>query len=481
MAEISTLYKDLCNRIGTGKVYDDEAVVVSYGFDSSVVPFSKPALVILPETRQDVVEVLTTANRNKIPVTVMSGGVNISGLCVPQEGGVVLDLARMDKILEINTDSGYAVIEPGVTFDNFTAALSKKDFRCHVPTAPGGATPLGNYLLKPSGSLANRHLDSILSLEVILPDGTVVHTGSDAFAHAGPHSRYGPFPDLTGLFCCAYGTLGVVTRAAMRIYPKNESARIHLAAFDNFESSVKFVKDVVNNNIVEHCIIWNAPFIQTFNITARPLSEPAAPTELWKLPKDLPYNIVTSSMSGYEKMMVVAEDVCDEVANKHGGRALSVDEMEHVSLEALQSWRSYYLDYHQRTRDQTRHRLGRYVAWIVEAEPKDIVQIEKMVLEGTSKLGVPPVMYYSMPFDFGRAMFLRVFTFVDPVNQELINDAAATFKRLYDVAISRYGAIPYRYRRGTEVLKNLGGYNDLLNRIKESIDPHNILNPGLIE
>lgn len=486
MVKISTLYQDLCSRIGVDKVKDDEAVLVSYSFDSSVVPFSKPALVILPETREDVREVLTTANQRKVPVTVMSGGVNVGGMCIPQEGGIVLDLSRMHRILEVNTDSGYAVIEPGVTFDELTAALSEKGFRCHVPTAPGGATPLGNYLMRPSGSLSNRHLDSILSLEVILADGTIVHTGSDAFPHAGPHMRYGPFPDLTGLFCCAYGTLGVVTKAAIRIYPKSESARVNLAAFDNYESSVKFVKDIVNNNIAEHCIIWHWSFVKSYEIHLRVPKEPIMPPELWmdprKPPKGLPYNIVTTLMSGYEEMMAVAESICAKLASKYGGKVLTSDEMEEISPVALRAWTQSYSEYHQPRMDQAKHfGLGRYFAWICQAEPKDIVKVEKLALEELSELGVAPVTYYSMPFDFGRSMFFRMFTFVDPLNEELIKKVPETFQKIYETAMLRYGATPFRYRRGSVVLQHLGGYRNLLEKIKGAVDPNNILNPNLIK
>src|SRR4030043_210786 len=170
-----SLFETMSKAIGKRKVRRDEATLVAYGFDSSMAPFQKPSFVVLPENRDDVRKILMVANKNKIPVTVMAGGVNIGGMCVPSEGGIVLDFRNMDKILEINTDSGYALIEPGVNFDRFTAALHKKGFKCHVPTAPGGATPLGNYLLQPSGSFAYRHYDQIIALEVVLPDGTVFH------------------------------------------------------------------------------------------------------------------------------------------------------------------------------------------------------------------------------------------------------------------------------------------------------------------
>ncbi len=171
-----TVYQELCDKIGVEKVKNDEAILACYGYSRELPIFKKPSLVVLPESRDDTVEILKVANRDKIPVTVLSAGV-VVGDTIPSEGGIVIDFRNMNKILEINTDSGYVVIEAGVSYDELTAALSKKGFRYHIPTAPGGASPLGIALLRGNGSLTTRQPDAIITLEVILPDGTVVHTG----------------------------------------------------------------------------------------------------------------------------------------------------------------------------------------------------------------------------------------------------------------------------------------------------------------
>lgn len=482
----SPIYQELCEKIGAEKVKDDEAILVSYGFDSSIAPFRKPSLVVLPESRDDVKEVLLAANREKIPVTVMAGGVNVGGMCVPSEGGIVLDFRNMNRILEINTDSGYAVIEPGVIFDNFTSALSKRGFRCHVPTAPGGASPLGNYLLNPSGSLSNRHLDSILDLEVLLPDGTIVNTGSTAFPSPNlkPCRRYGPFPDLGGLFCCAYGTLGVVTKAAVRIYPRNESTQVNLAAFDEFGSAVKFAKDLINNNIGESHIIWSWQFYKTYDITVQTSANPYIPPELFNdariAPKSVPYNIVTTFISGYTEITTITESVCTKVAEKYGGRVISTEEMAEISPGAVRAWQQFYMEYHQpKMEHNKKYGLGQYLALLIDATPQSTIEIEKLAMTEMADLGVKPLCYYCQPFDFGRYMMFRAFGFFDRQDKELLRTVAATFRKLYDTALERYGATPERYRPDPSMIQQLGGYYDLLKRIKKSVDPNNILNPGL--
>lgn len=470
----------LRDAIGDKKVKDDELVLITYASDISPVPPQKPAFVVFPENRDDVVAVLRTVNEYKVPVTVMSGGVNVVGACIPSKDGIVIDLRRMDRIIEINTDSGYAVVEPGVNFDRFSAALAEKGFRCHIPTAPGGASPLGNYISRPSGSLSNRHLDSIVDLEVVLADGTFFNTGSSQFPHVGRSLRYGPFPDLAGLFCCAYGTLGVITKAALRIYPINESNRIHLAAFDKFGNAVDYVKDLIGNNIPEHCIIWNWQLFKSFEVNLVG-GEYKIPPEIRldprKPPKGLPYNIVTTFMSGYEESMRTNDRICRKVAAKYGGKVLSKKEAQALIPGGLWGWTELYGKYHPV--EPTFFGLGRYLAWIVLTEPKLVKEIEKWAVEEFSKFKTSPVCYYSQPFDFGRSMFFRIFCFPDPKNQKLVDHIVAKYREMFQVAMNRYGAVPLRVKSGYPPLELTGSYSDVLTRIKKAFDPNNILSPNM--
>jgi len=470
--------RDLRDVIGAEKVKDDEIVLATYAFDISATPFRKPSLVVFPEEREDVRKILQVANKHKLPTAIAAGGVNVTGLSVPLEGGLVIDLRRMDKVIEINTDSGYAVIEPGLNFDKFTAALSEKGFRCQVPTSPGGSSPLANYMMKPSGSLSNRHLDPIIDLEVVLPDGTIVNTGSSHFPSAGSSIRYGPFPDIAGIFLCAYGTLGVVTKGAVRIYPINETNRINLAAFESYESSVNFVKDITNNNIPESCIIWNWQFYKAFEVSQSTPNIPEMNLDPRQPPERIPYNIVTTFLSGHKESVDTNEKVCDKVANKYGGRVLNREEGYNLAPAAMKNWDQLYLDY--RILDPlTFFGSGLYKAWIVHVEPKVAGDLEKWAVDTISDLGLNPVLYYSMPFDFDRAMFFRIFVFPDAQDQEMQEKIVTTYKAMYEEAMKRYGAIPFRYRPGLPWIHQTGGYYDVLKRIKQALDPNNILGPHL--
>jgi len=187
-------------------------------------------------------------------------------------------------------------------------------------------------------------------------------------------------------------------------------------------------------------------------------------------------------MSGYKKVMDVSESVCGKVAKKYGGRAVSWKELEEISPGAVRSWKEFYLDHHQpKMEHNKKYGLGRYSGWIGIAEPNDIIKIEKYAKETLKKLGkgIRPICYYTQPFDFGRCMFLRMFAYTDPKDQELLNKIKVTFTEMYDTVMKKYGATPERFRRDPNMIRQLGGYYEVLKRIKKALDPNNILHPGV--
>ncbi|RJR30843.1 MAG: FAD-binding oxidoreductase [Desulfobacteraceae bacterium] len=473
---IAVVRNALRQAIGSGKAKDDEHILVSYATDYRRTFYAKPGLVVLPESREDVQEILKAANKHKIPVTVQARG-NHSQFSIPCEGGIVLDCRRMNRIIEINTDSGYAVVETGVTFDDLTAALKEKGFRCHVPTAPGGATPVGNYLLKPAGSLATRHLDCIQDVEVVIPDGTVFTTGSAAFPGVGSHLRYAPFPDLAGLITMAYGTMGVVTKAALKIYPVNECSRVALVEIDNFPSAVDFVKDITNHNIPEHSIIW---FHQLHRLFGCDVNKPLPP-ELHEDPKKAPpgvaYSLVCVMLSGYTETVDAHLKVLQKVAQRYGGRLLSDEEAKGKMPVTKAGFDELYTNYHQV--EPNFFGLGASPMWITMSAPKDVKELEKWALDKVYQLGVTPVLYYCQPFDYGRSMMFRIFFFPDPRDKAKLSEISRTFGSMFEEAMKRYRAIPMRHSPLGSQFNKTGGYAEVLTRIKKAIDPNNILNRNM--
>jgi FAD/FMN-containing dehydrogenase len=469
--------QELKKAIGARKVRDDEITLVTHGrinhgFDP-MLPYQKPSMVVFPETREDVVETLRIANKYKISVN----PVGTAQMFLPTaEGDIILDQRRRDRIIEINTDSGYAILEPGVCHDKLISALRGTGYKCEVGTMTGSATVLAGGLGRGSKSFSNRHFTSILDLEVVLPDGTIFNTGSMMYDGVGPHLRYGPHPELAGLYMMSGGMFGVITKFAVRLHPINELSRVHIAGFSNFSDAVDYVKDVVNHNIPEHCIIWNWHMYQTWPLDPEGM-ETVMPeilkTDIRKPPEGTPYSMVTSFLSGYEEQVEFYENMCAKIAQKYHGRAYPQEEVEKRWPQTMAGLRQQYEDYSYR--EGTHWSRGRWSGFVLWAEPKDIKEIEKMCVKEFAELGprARPINNYAHPFDYGRTFLFRYAGFPETDDTEIREKIFKKSMELVDVALKKYHAVPLGGGVYTEGVK---AYLGVLGRIKRALDPNDILN-----
>ena len=179
--------------------------------------------VVMPENVEEVQKIIQLANKEQIPIIPMGGGLTLSGLIIPVKGGIVMDMKRMNKIIEINEFSRYALIEAGVSTGQLLSHLNKQypNLQPPIPDAPPSATVTGNVLIHGSGYLSQRHGDHgamINGLEVILPNGDICKLGSCAISDYW-FSR-GPIPDFIGMFISSFGTMGIITKLSLKLYPK---------------------------------------------------------------------------------------------------------------------------------------------------------------------------------------------------------------------------------------------------------------------
>jgi FAD/FMN-containing dehydrogenase len=203
------------------RVFDDAATRDAYADDLTEEEPSRPGIVLLPATADEVRALVLAAGRERVPLTVRVTGSNVAGLAVGVPGGAIVDLSRMDG-LEIDEREMVAVVEPGVTWAALKQALDRLEppLRVGYPLSPPHSSVLANCLLDGLGNLSLRHGslgDWLTGVEAVLPDGTLVRTGSAA-ASASWCSR-GPLPDLTGLFVGWQGATGIVVRGALHLWP----------------------------------------------------------------------------------------------------------------------------------------------------------------------------------------------------------------------------------------------------------------------
>lgn len=218
------MYEELKAIVGEEFVSKEPEELYIYSSDPGTMPPVRPDYVVMPKTTEEVQKIVLLANRHKVPVVPMGGALSLSGLVRSLRGGIVVDMKRMDRIIEVNEKARYAVIEAGVSEGRLKAYLDKKypSLRISTPDAPPIATVTANALIHGSGRLSQIygfHSEMITGMEVVLPTGEICRVGS---CSVSPYwFSPSPLPDLAGLFIGWFGRTGIVTKLGIKLFPKH--------------------------------------------------------------------------------------------------------------------------------------------------------------------------------------------------------------------------------------------------------------------
>ncbi|WP_282182131.1 FAD-binding oxidoreductase [Aliiroseovarius marinus] len=228
IAELTELLGD---RLSTGT-----SIREIHGRDEA---HSKPALpdaVVFPENTQEVSAIMKICSAHKVPVVPFGIGTSLEGHVIPIKGGISVDTSRMNKVLEIHESDLDAVVQPGVTRTQLNEELRATGLMFTVD--PGADATLGGMAAtRASGTNSVRYgtmRENVLALEVVLPDGTVINTGSRARKSAAGY-------DLTHLFVGSEGTLGIITELTVRLYGQPDSILSATCAFETVDDAVNTV------------------------------------------------------------------------------------------------------------------------------------------------------------------------------------------------------------------------------------------------
>ncbi|MFX1418436.1 MAG: FAD-binding oxidoreductase [Promethearchaeota archaeon] len=213
----------LQNIVGKDFVSNDPENLYIYSQDPGASVPRSVDYVVMPKTAEEVKNIIKVANEEKIPLVPMGGGLTLSGLVIPVKGGIVIDMKRMNNIIEINKFSKYALIEAGVTTGQLLSYMNENypNLQPPVPDAPPSATVAGNVLIHGSGYLSQKYGDHgalINGLEVVLPNGDICKLGSCSLSPFW--FARGPIPDLIGLFISSFGTMGIITKLSIQLFDK---------------------------------------------------------------------------------------------------------------------------------------------------------------------------------------------------------------------------------------------------------------------
>jgi glycolate oxidase len=239
------LIERLGEIVGPENVLSSHMDLMLYSYDASLEK-GKPDVVVLPDSTAEVSKMMALAHNEKIPILGRGSGTNLTGGTIPVKGGIVVHFSRMNRILEIDVPNRTATVEPGVITLDLQTAVSKMGLVYQPDPASQKVSTIGGNIAENSGGphclkygVTSNHVQG---LELILDDGTVIETGGKSWDNPGY--------DLTGLFVGCEGTLGLVTKAILKLERAPEAVKTMLAIYDTIEDGANTVSAIIAEGII---------------------------------------------------------------------------------------------------------------------------------------------------------------------------------------------------------------------------------------
>ena len=242
----SAAFAELTQLVGKENLLTDDVSLSVYAYDCSLSRTRPDALIHL--RRADVIApVLKVLYRYHIPFVPRASATNHAGSCAALNGGVILNVPPLNKILQINTQAGFALVEPGVTGGDLQDALAPLGFfYAPDPASERVCSLSGNLAQNASGARCMKYggtIDHVLEVDFVMPNGTEVHL-----------SRQDSGPDFIGLLAGSEGTLGVIKQLKVKILPAAKHIKTFLVTFPSLADSVQTVSDLAAEGIIPRCV-----------------------------------------------------------------------------------------------------------------------------------------------------------------------------------------------------------------------------------
>jgi glycolate oxidase len=240
------LLDDLIKEFGKGRVLHTKEDLLPYRSDAFTLVKGDPGLAVLPLSTKEVASIVKLCNRHKVPFLARGAGTSLSGGSIPLEDCVVIVFSKMNRIIEVDYDNSTVLAEAGATNISISAAVANGGMMyAPDPSSQQVCTIGGNISHNSGGPHTLKYgvtTNHVLAAEVVLSNGEVVEIGSKARERLGY--------DLLGLLNGADGTLGIVTRALMRIIPKPTNVETLLAEFDDMEHAGDACSEIIASGIL---------------------------------------------------------------------------------------------------------------------------------------------------------------------------------------------------------------------------------------
>jgi len=245
-----SVIKELKKIVGDRHLYTVAEELVAYSYDATRKE-ALPWAVARPASTEEVAAILLLANRKGFPVVPRGAGTGMSGGSIPVQGGVVLSLERLDRILEVNEQDLLAVVEPGVITGELQRVVEARGLFYPPDPASHAVCTIGGNVAECAGGLRAVKYgvtkDYVLGLEVVLPTGEIIKTGARTAKSVAGY-------DLTKLIVGSEGTLGVATKIILKLLPLPESVLTLSAFFPDIDSAARAASGIIRERVLPRAL-----------------------------------------------------------------------------------------------------------------------------------------------------------------------------------------------------------------------------------
>jgi len=433
-----------------------QAVREQHGRDESSFRAPPPSAVVFADSTQDVADAVQLASQYAVPVIAYGAGSSLEGQLLAVQGGISIDLSRMNQVLSIDAEDLTVTVQPGITRKQLNEAI--KDTGLFFPIDPGADASIGGMsATRASGTNAVRYgtmRENVLALEVVTASGQVIRTGTRAKKSSAGY-------DLTRLMVGSEGTLGIMTEITVRLYPLPEAVSAAVCSFPSIEAAVRTTIQTIQLGV---------PIARIELIDRHAVRMVNAHSKLQLREEPMLLMEFHGTPSGVKEQT----ETVQEIAGEFGGQAF---EWASTPEERSRLWAARHNAYFAAVQSRPGCRA------ISTDTCVPISRLADCLLESVAEAeasGIP----YSLVGHVGDGNFHFGYL-LDPDNPEERITAETLNHNLVARALSLDGTCSGEHGVGLHKMGFLldetgAGTVDMMRAIKRALDPKNILNPGKI-
>lgn len=439
-------------------VYSVDYFWLSRKWQDAGKPGPMPDIVVRPGSTEEVSKVLKIANYYKIPVTAWGGGSGSQGGALPVAGGILLDIKRMDKVLDINVEAGYVTCETGIIFATLEERVNELGYSImHLPSCLTCCTVGGALAHNGIGILSTKYGkmdDMCLSLEVVLPGGDIINTL--------PVPKHSSGPNLIPMFIGSEGTLGVMTKAKFRIVRQPEVRTHHAFLFPDVHTGYQACREIVQ--AVKPSIIRLFDEAETVSIIKKVIGFAKKGS------------FMNLTLEGYEKIVDAEREIVLSIAEKY--RA------EYLGNEYGEKWFENRITFFYPDHIMDLPQMFGTLDTVATHDNIEKIYwaMKHAVEDGFGEYGVRFISHSSHWYEWGAMNYSRFIIDNPPQDPE---EALRLHNRIWNAgvraALANGGVLNDHHGVGLKlsrlVKEQYGPALQVLQALKRELDPNGILNP----